>query len=164
MQQQQHSPPKNYHRFLGRLRIQRPSAEYHILHVVFILAARCRCQTHSGSTLPTASGGRGKRLQKTKLFIIWTWLHILCQHFIAVTESLHLLSAVCSRHFLFLNFGERFCTFYVANKSARDKGNVDVDYFKTSDSRFHNVLQRSCFAINFITEYLIHYYIKKYVF
>ena len=29
---------RNYHRFLGHPRIQRPSAEYHILHVVFIPA------------------------------------------------------------------------------------------------------------------------------
>ena len=47
------------------------------------------------------------------------------------------------------------------NLPNRDKENVDVDYFKTSNSRFHNVLQCSGIAINFIREYLIHYYIKK---
>ena len=47
------------------------------------------------------------------------------------------------------------------NLPNRDKENVDVDYFKTSNSRFHNVLQCSGIAINFIREYLIHYYIKE---
>ena len=83
--------------------------------------------------------------------------------FTAVTECLHLLSAVCSRHFLFLNlhpfFGENFML--QINLPNRDKENVDVDYFKTSNSRFHSVLQCSGIAINFIREYLIHYCIKK---
>ena len=42
-----------------------------------------------------------------------------------------------------------------------NKVNVDVDYFKTSNSRFHNVLQCSGIAINFTRGYLSHYYIKK---
>ena len=43
----------------------------------------------------------------------------------------------------------------------RDKENVDVVYFKNSNSGFHNVLKCSGITINFIREYLIHYYIKK---
>ena len=47
------------------------------------------------------------------------------------------------------------------NLPNRDKENIDVDYFKTSNSRFHNNLQCSGIKINFIREYLIHYNIKK---
>ena len=47
------------------------------------------------------------------------------------------------------------------NLPNRDKENRDVDYFKTSNSRFQNALQCSGIAINFIREYLIHYNIKK---
>ena len=53
-------------------------------------------------------------------------------------------------------FGEKFCTFYVAKKE-----NVDADLFKTSNGKFYSVLQCSGIAINFTREYLINYYIKK---
>ena len=42
-----------------------------------------------------------------------------------------------------------------------NKENVDVDYFKTRNGRFHNVLQCTGIAINFIRGYLIHCYMKK---
>ena len=47
------------------------------------------------------------------------------------------------------------------NLPNRDKGNVEVDYFKTSSSGFHNVSHCSGVAVNFMREYLIHYHNKK---